>query len=105
MVSEDIQSAFATYLDEWSAVAARDEVFKWSVEVDPELVEYLVHGFYRLAAVLADEAERRGGRISPPEGDVFYGALVNGLLDALGEGSPANAEFASHLRAFWPGVS
>jgi hypothetical protein len=104
-VSEDLQAAFATYLDEWSAIAEAGATFRWETEAEPELVEYLVHGFYRLAGVITEEAERRGRRFSPPEGDAFYTALVNALLDALGEESAANAEFAGHLRAFWPGIT
>ena len=104
-ISDDLRVAFDTYLDEWSTIADSGPVFRWALEIDAEVVEYLVHGFYRVAEVITEQAQVRGSRISPVEGDAFYAALVNALLDALGEESPANAEFASYLRAFWPGIA
>jgi hypothetical protein len=100
---DDLRGAFEGYLTEWDA-AARGREMRWETEVDPALVEYLVHGFYRVAVRLAEESERRGGRVSPPEGDEFYRALVNALLDAMAAEGPAAREFAQHLRDFWPGM-
>jgi hypothetical protein len=101
---EDLRRGFAAYLDDWEA-AAQGEEMRWEADVDPELVEYLVHGFYRVASRLAEERERRGGRVSPPEGDEFYRALVAALLDAMASGGPAARGFAEHLRDFWPGLT
>jgi hypothetical protein len=100
---EDLVAGFDGYLTQWEK-AARGAELRWESEVDPELVEYLVHGFYRVATRLAEESERRGGRVSPPEGDAFYRALVHALLDAMSAEGAAAAEFADQLREFWPGL-
>jgi hypothetical protein len=102
-IPDELRDAFGSYLTEWEKVASAGDEFRWETDVSPELVEYLVHGFFRVAAHLADEAEARGSRLLPEEGDAFYAALVRGLLDALTEESPATAEFAAYLRSFWPG--
>jgi hypothetical protein len=101
---DEVRDGFERYLTEWEKAASEDASFRWSTEVDPELVEYLVHAFYRVAVRLSEEAERRGGKLAPPGGDVFYTALVRALLGAIAKENPAAAEFAEHLRAFWPGV-
>jgi hypothetical protein len=100
---DDVRAGFEAYLAEWET-AIRGQELRWEADVDSELVEYLVHGFYRVATRLAEESERRGGRLSPPEGDLFYRALVNALLDAMAAEGAAAAEFAEQLREFWPGL-
>jgi hypothetical protein len=99
----DLRAGFEVYLDEWEA-AARGGELRWEAEIAPEVVEYMVHGFYRVATRLAEEGERRGGRASPPEGDEFYHALVAALLEAMASEGAAAQEFAEHLREFWPGL-
>jgi hypothetical protein len=100
---DDVRAGFEAYLSEWEAAISGPEL-RWEAEVDPELVEYLVHGFYRVATRLAEESERRGGRVSPAEGDLFYRGLVHALLDAMAAEGSAAAEFAEQLREFWPGI-
>jgi hypothetical protein len=99
---DDVRDGFEGYLAEWEA-AARGEQLRWESEVDVELLEYLVHAFYRVATRLAEEAERRCSRASPPEGEAFYRCLVSGLLDALSSAGNGHASFADELRPFWPG--
>jgi hypothetical protein len=102
---DGVREGFERYLNEWDKAASAGPSFRWATDVDPELVEYLVHAFYRVAVRLSEEAERRGGKLAPPEGDLFYETLVRALLDAMSRETPAAAEFADHLRAFWPGVT
>ncbi len=98
----DVSGAFADYLTEWEGLARTGPEFTWVTTVPVEVAEYLVHAFYRLALRLADAA-RATGPASPPAGRPFYELLVDGLLDGMaGEGASA-AEFAEHLRSFWPG--
>ena len=66
------------------------------------MAEYLVHAFFKLAGA------RRG---SPPTGPrmpssamVFNRHLVKRMLGSLSSEGPAEAEFAEHLRSFWPGL-
>jgi hypothetical protein len=101
----EVVQAFRGYLEEWEAAAASSREFKWSADVDPEAVQYLVHAFYRVVQRLADAAEQRGTRLMPPEAEAFNTSLVTGLLDSLeAEGEPV-AAFAEELRGFWPGFS
>lgn len=98
-----LRQAFAAYLDEWED-AARGDRFRWEAEVDPEVLEYLVHGFYRVVTHLAEEAGRRGVDQQPREGDAFYRCLVDAVLEALSRSGPGRAAFAEELRSFWPGM-
>jgi hypothetical protein len=100
----DVRSAFDGYLNDWRAAAREDEVFTWSADVPAEWAEYLLLAFYRLAQRLSKAAEARGVELAPPEGRAFYLELVNRLLDALAQSGESGAEFADHLRSFWPGI-
>src|SRR3954464_2235462 len=71
---DEVREGFERYLNEWEKAASAGPTFRWETEVDGELVEYLVHAFYRVAVRLSEEAERRGGKLAPPEGDLFYGS-------------------------------
>ncbi|QYG94101.1 hypothetical protein HC251_17750 [Iamia sp. SCSIO 61187] len=99
-VPSDAASAFDTYLDEWEGLAAHDGEVTWATDVEPELAEYLVYAFYRVAKDVTDEA---GGSIVPAPAAPFYWLLVGALLDALAGEGGSRAEFAAHLREFWPG--
>ena len=99
-VPSDAARDYDAYLDEWDALAEAVGEVTWVTEADPEVVEYLVYAFYRLAKDLLDEADRP--RIIPDDATPFYVLLVGGLLAALHDAGGAQAEFADHLREFWP---
>ena len=104
-VPSDAASAFDGYLDEWDALAAArtDEDLTWTTTVEPEVAEYLVYAFYRVAKEVNDEAG--DAPVVPVDAAPFYWTLVGGLLHALeGEGG-SHAELAGDLRTFWPGAS
>jgi hypothetical protein len=103
-VPAELVEGFETYLDRWESLAGASDELVWEEDLDAEQVRYLAHSFHRIASGLADEAERRGYPISPPEGDEFYRALVAGFLDALDAESDTMREFAEELRATWPGL-
>ncbi|MBI2710699.1 MAG: hypothetical protein HYX34_13560 [Actinobacteria bacterium] len=103
-VPAEVLSAFRGYLDEWRALAASGSDVTWKAEMPLEMAEYLVHAFYRLAQRLEQRAATIG-RQSSPEIDAWYRCLVNGLLQGLATEGPSGAEFADHLRTFWPGYS
>jgi hypothetical protein len=103
-VAPDVLDAFRSYVASWTAAAGR-EPFRWSGDADPEMVEYLLHVWFKLAAALAERSARRGTTGIPEAGRHFYQALVVGLLDALAaEGREPLTAFAEELRAFWPGL-
>ncbi|MCU1454764.1 MAG: hypothetical protein JWN46_2910 [Acidimicrobiales bacterium] len=103
-VPYDAISSFAQYLIEWRAIATAGPVFTWSSDIPGELAEYLVLAFYRVVRRLNKAAEARGEVLAPPEGEAFYNSLVDRLLRALAAEGPGSAEFADHLRSFWPGM-
>lgn len=103
-VPDDAVHAFVGYLSQWKTVAAQGPEFTWSTDVASEVAEYLVLSFYRVAQRLGDLAEVRGMSMSPVEGEAFYAMLVDRLLEALAAESSGSAEFAAHLRTFWPGL-
>lgn len=102
-LNERLVEQFEGLLDEWEATAQLGTEFVWTQSLDANTIELLAQSFFAIVSVLSDAAEDRGFPISPPEGDEFYWALVNTMLDALTEQGGAHAEAAEYLRAHWPG--
>jgi hypothetical protein len=99
-VPSDAARDYAEYLAQWEALAEADGEVTWQAETDPEVMEYLVYAFYRLAKDLLDEADQP--RIIPDEAVAFYVLLVGAVLDALAEVGGAQEQFATQLRELWP---
>lgn len=98
----DVLVAFRRRLEEWRRLAAVGPAFLWETDVPGDQAEYLVHAFYRLARRL-EVAAVDHGPAGPDEGEPFYRLLVGALLDGLAADGTGAAEFADHLRSFWPG--
>jgi len=101
-VPSDAASAFEGYIAEWAAggSGALDDL-TWSTEADGEVIEYLVYAFYRVSQQVNEEAG--DDQVVPDDAAPFYWILVGALLDALAAEGGSRAEFAAHLREFWPG--
>lgn len=97
----EVLEIFRSYVDSWRAAVAGDEMV-WERDIPPEQVEYHMHAFQRVAEVL-DRRAGEQGTASPPEGEDFYAAILQGVLSALDAEGPASAAFAEHLSEFWPG--
>ena len=95
---------FEGFLTQWEAAARRRKSFSWSVDIDPDQARFFAHAFFNIVAGLAHTAAARGIDAAPPEGDEFYLALVNSLLDALETEGGSLASFAEDLRDRWPGI-
>ena len=104
-VPVDAVAAFQGYLDEWWRIAQSGPEFTWTADIAGEVAEYLVLAFYRVVRRLNKAAEARQEVLAPAEGELFYNTLVDRLLSALADEGPGPAEFAEHLRSFWPGAS
>jgi hypothetical protein len=101
-----VAASFAGYLEEWQEAAAEGDTFMWEGKAEPEEVEYLLHAWFNLANYIVAQRELTGGEPqAPEEGQVFYRALVNALLNALRTENRATAEFAENLAPFWPGLT
>ena len=99
-VPSDAARDYDEYLVQWEELAASGGEVTWVAETDPEVMEYLVYAFYRLAKDLLDESDQP--RLIPDDAVAFYVLLVGAVLDALTEVGGSQAEFAAHLREFWP---
>jgi len=103
-VPHEAIEGFETFLTAWDEIAQDSTEFLWTADLDPEQIEFLAHAWFGLATALADEAEKRGFPLSPPEGDEFYQALVRALLDGLAQEGRSLLEFSEQLRDAWPGL-
>jgi hypothetical protein len=99
----DVVEAFREYLGEWRKLAGKGAAVHWEADVPADTAEYLVLPFFRLAERLEETAALRGPA-APAEAGQFYRLLVAGLLDGLAADGQSSAEFAEHLRSFWPGT-
>ena len=94
------------YLEQWKRCdLSAGGTFRWHAEVDPDHLEYLIHGLLQLDAQLAVEVE--GGRrpAAPNEGREFHLVLVRDLLHALEMEGTGRAAFVDQLRWCWPGAA
>ncbi len=103
-LTPDALESIERYLDQWDEAAAEGPEFDWETDFEPEQLVALGGAWLEIAQALADDAERRGYPMSPPEGDEFYRALVTGFLDALERESGEYGELATRLRLDWPGL-
>ena len=92
---------FAALVREWRAVAAREDPFRWTVDLPPERVEYLIRALYEAGLVIERESEAHRARLRPREADEFHLVLVDRVLGALEQESPSNAQFVEAMRAVW----
>jgi hypothetical protein len=101
-VPADVFGQFGSYLRDWRPLAESRADFVWSADVEPEVAEYLVHAFFKLSWRQVRAAG--GGTGMPQEAVVFNAHLVDRMLSSLSGEGHAEAEFAEHLRSFWPGL-
>ncbi len=99
-VPSDAARSFFAYIAEWEELAIRGGDVTWSAEAEPEVVEYLVYAFWRVAKEVNDDAGP--AQVVPTDAAPFYWLLVGGLLTAMEEAGGSHAEFAANLREFWP---
>lgn len=97
----DTVALLREFVDSWSRASASED-FYWDEDLPPERIEFAMHAFQRLVDVLARRAQVHG-RTSPPEGDAFYVAVLQGAMLALESEGPASAAFAEHLAESWAG--
>lgn len=99
-LTPDVRARFDELLDAWES-AATDDVFLWSADVDPDVVEHVFFAFFqvvRRVPALFSEPDEAGAQIRAP----FRVALTNAVLDALEAEGKGHAELAETLRETWP---
>ena len=80
-------------------VAVQGPVFEWSTSADLDRLKVVLHYWFNIAALLEEQARRRGWKSENADTRLVYEHLVDRLTAALPDGS-----FAERLRATWPGV-
>ena len=94
------------YLAKWTRPNhSAGGTFRWHADVDPDELEYLIHGLLRLDALLAVQIEEGGQSPAPDEGREFYLVLVRDLLHALEMEGMGRAAFVDQLRCCWPSAA
>jgi hypothetical protein len=101
-LTPDLVEAFEGFLDEWDRAAHAAPDMQWSLDVEPDYLEFAVNGLFQIVRYL-DEQGDLGIDADDPRLP-FYRALVSGLLHALECGDSRNCEYAEQLRDFWPGL-
>lgn len=105
LIDRAMEVRLAELLDSWEVEARRGPRLSLSFEIPDDEAEFLVHAFLRLADRWTVVADRRGFDVSPPEGDEFYSALVEGVIAAMEHAEDASGvEFGTALRTIWPRV-
>jgi len=102
-VDGGVLEQFEALLEEWDEGARRSAEMVWRRDLEPDAVETFARSFFELTSGLAADAADRGYPISPTEGDEFYWALVDAMLDALRDAGGRHAVVADELATRWPG--
>ena len=94
------------YLEQWKCPDhSAGSTFRWHADVDPDELEYLIHGLLRLEAQMAADVDDGGKSAPPDEGREFYLVLVRDLLFALEMEGIGRAAFVDQLRNCWPSAA
>lgn len=103
-VPAEIQQRFRWYLEQWNETASQEAEVRWSHELSPDDLKYLLHAFHRLTVDVQEAAQRSEVPAFPDAASAFYRMLVRALLDAVAVESNGCAAWAADLGTFWPGV-
>jgi hypothetical protein len=93
--------AFGSLLDQWRPIAEADEPFRWSGDLEPERVQYLLKALYAAGEAIEREAASGRARLRPPKADAFHFVVVRESFEVLEHESKADAEFVAQMRNVW----
>ena len=93
--------AFGALLSEWRPIADSGEPFRWSIEEQPERVQYLLNALYLAGTVIEQEAASGRACLRPASADKFHLVLVHEALAALAHESRPDAQFVDQMRNVW----
>jgi len=101
LANEDLLVRWSDLVDQWAAVASADrspnETFRWSVELEVEMGEYLLHGLERCFHSSAVQA-----RITRAEAETqrpFTMHVIEAFVDALAGEGVGHEQYAEVIRA------
>ena len=96
----DIELQLRDCLQSMMEVAAPGPVFQWDTSIDVERLKLILQYWFNIAALLDEQARRRGFVAAAADTREFYEHLVERLTAALPAGT-----FAQRLRTTWPGLA
>jgi len=89
-----VTELFLQYLREWLAVAEAESEFRWAATASAASARQLIECWAAIDSLGDDQLERLKVQWSPPEGEPFFAALTQAVLEAL-----AHHESMQDLRA------
>jgi CheY-like chemotaxis protein len=82
-IPPNVIDLFRSFLQQWEAIAASTEEFRWVARAQPDEVNHVVNEWAVIDSMTDDQVARLGVAWSPPEGAPFFTALTTGVLTAL----------------------
>ncbi|MDQ1397207.1 MAG: hypothetical protein QOG64_2466 [Acidimicrobiaceae bacterium] len=83
-VPADVLELFQRFLETWRGIARTNDDFTWAAKASVSEVRRIVEQWVAINALSDQQMAELGCVWSPPEGAVFYEALVEGIGAALG---------------------
>lgn len=96
VATEDLLAQWSQLIDDWATRAGESETFRWSMPIDSEVAEFLLHGLERcyhspkIQARLTD-AERQAQR-------PFTVHVIQAFIDGLDTDGVAHVHYADQVR-------
>jgi CheY-like chemotaxis protein len=100
-VPDDVLDLFESFLEEWGAVAADTEVFRWVARADVAQVQRIVEHWAAVDRMSDEQLAELGVHWSGPEARPFFHALTAGVLDAVAAREEMR-QLADTLSGQWP---
>ncbi len=82
-VPDELLDVFGELLETWRQLAAATEEFYWTARAEAGEVERLVDAWARIDRMSDDQLKQLGVHWSPPEGEPFFRALTDCVLEAI----------------------
>jgi DNA-binding response OmpR family regulator len=83
-IPADVIELFYSLLKQWGEIASTTEEFRWAARASTTDVSRIVEYWAVIDRMTDDQLELLGIHWSPPEGEVFFRVLTEGVLQALG---------------------
>ena len=83
-IPSDVIELFYSFLRQWDEIASTTEEFRWAARASTSDVSRIVEYWAVIDRMTDEQLELLGIDWSPPEGEIFFRALTEGVLQALG---------------------
>jgi len=97
IATDDLLSQWATLIDEWALVGAKQLQFRWSQRIEPERAEFLIHGLDRCLHSTGLQT-----RVTSAEAAThlpFTMHIVRAFVDGLSADGEAHEQYGDQLLA------